>query len=419
MGKDKENNKTTEETPEVKPTLDEIKAATAAEVAQLKTDADTQRAKSQEAATAALAKTQEDERDAYDAYNNAMWQNLGQITSEIETKQNTAKEKNAVALKREKAMRYISGLGDTLSSIANLVGTAHGAANQEQTYHSNTVVQKAEEARKARKIEIDALSDRLNEMLARQRELRAAGNLKAAEVAARQAKEQAALQAQHAAANTESDRYYLNLGRLAEKDAVDAYNKGVEMDFKDKQFKEGQRQFDERMKQENKNRAAANYRAKLAADAAEERNERQFNKTVNNLATDADFQKKVLPSALKGVRDELAASMGYKDYNEYLQYKNVSDLWGKDIPGQRNKESKRIREERAAANPETVQLLNMLANPSTLSEDNLATLMGMSTVFAEAVEAGAKKALGDNASDSGDKQGGSSKSNKYDKYARK
>ena len=418
MGKDKENNKTTEETPEVKPTLDEIKAATAAEVAQLKTDADTQRAKSQEAATAALAKTQEDERDAYDAYNNAIWQNLGQITSEIETKQNTAKEKDAVALKREKAMRYISGLGDTLSSIANLVGTAHGAANQNQTYHSNTVVQKAEEARKARKIEIDALNDRLNEMLARQRELRAAGNLKAAEVAARQAKEQAALQAQHAAANTESDRYYFNLGRLAEKDAVDNYNKGVEMDFKEKQFEEGQRQFDERMKQEEKNRAAANYRAKLAADAAGKRNEQQFNKTVNNLSTDADFQKKVLPSTLKGVRDELAASMGYKDYNEYLQYKNVSGF-GEDIPGQRNKESKRIREEREAANPETVQLLNMLANPSTLSEDNLATLMGMSTVFAEAVEAGAKKALGGNASDSGDKQGGSSKSNKYDKYARK
>lgn len=399
MGKDKENNKTTEETPEVKPTLDEIKTAAAAEVAQLKTDADTQRAKSQEAATAALAKTQEDERDAYDAYNRAMWQNLGQITSEIETKQNTAKEKDAVALKREKAMRYISGLGDTLSSIANLVGTAHGAANQQQTYHSNTVVQKAEEARKARKIEIDALNDRLNEMLARQRELKAAGNLKAAEVAARQAKEQAALQAQHAAANTESDRYYLNLGRLAEKDAVDNYNKGIEMDFKEKQFNEGQRQFDERMKQEEKNRAAANYRAQLAADAAGERNEQQFNKTVNNLSTDADFQKKVLPSALKGVRDELAASMGYKDYNEYLQYKNVSGF-GEDIPGQRNKESKRIREEREAANPETVQLLNMLANPSTLSKDNLTTLMGMSTVFAEAVEAGAKKALGGGSSDS-------------------
>lgn len=392
MGKDKENNKTTEETPEVKPTLDEIKAAAAAEVAQLKTDADTQRAKSQEAATAALAKAQEDERDAYDAYNNALWQNLGQITSEIETKQNTAKEKDAVALKREKAMRYISGLGDTLSSIANLVGTAHGAANQNQTYHSNAVVQKAEEARKARKIEIDALSDRLNEMLARQRELKAAGNLKAAEVAARQAKEQAALQAQHAAANTESDRYYFNIGRQAEKDAVDNYNK-------EKQFEEGQRQFNERMKQEDKNRAAANYRAKLAADATEQRYEQQFNKTVNNLSTDADFQKQVLPSALKGVRDELASSMGYKDYNEYLQYQNVKGL-GEDIPGQRNKESRRIRDERNAANPETVQILNMLANPSTLSDDNLATLMGMSSVFADAVEAGAKKALGGGSSDS-------------------
>lgn len=395
-----ENEKKDETTQETKPTLEELKAQAAAGVNALKTEADATRKASQEAAIAALNKTQADEKTAYSAYNKAMWDNLGQITSEIETKQNTAKEKDAVALKREKAMRYISGLGDTLSSIANLVGTAHGAANQNQTYHSNTVVQKAEEARKARKIEIDALSDRLNEMLARQRELKAAGNLKAAEVAARQAKEQAALQAQHAAANTESDRYYLNLGRLAEKDAVDAYNKGVEMDFKEKQFVEGQRQFDERMEQEKKNRAAANYRAQLAADAAGERNKQQFNNKVNNLSTDADFQKKVLPSALKGVRDELAASMGYKDYNEYLQYKNVSGF-GEDIPGQRNKESKRIREEREAANPETVQLLNMLANPSTLSEDNLATLMGMSTVFANAVEAGAKKALGGGSSDGG------------------
>lgn len=394
-----ENEKKDETTQETKPTLEELKAQAAAGVNALKTEADATRKASQEAAIAALNKTQADEKAAYSAYNKAIWDNLGQITSEIEAKQKESVAKDETALKREKAMRYISGLGDTLSSIANLVGTAHGASNQNQTYNSHAVVQKAEEARKARKIEIDALNDRLNEMLARQRELKAAGNLKAAEVAARQAKEQAALQAQQAAANTESDRYYLNLGRLAEKDAVDAYNKGVEMDFKEKQFVEGQRQFDERMEQEKKNRAAANYRAQLAADAAEERNEQQFNKTVNNLSTDADFQKKVLPSALKGVRDELASSMGYKDYNEYLQYKNVSGF-GEDIPGQRNKESKRIREERAAANPETVQLLNMLANPSTLSDENLATLMGMSTVFADAVEAGAKKALGGGSSDS-------------------
>lgn len=395
-----ENEKKDETTQETKPTLEELKAQAAAGVNALKTEADATRKASQEAAIAALNKTQADEKTAYSAYNKAMWDNLGQITSEIEAKQKESVAKDETALKREKAMRYISGLGDTLSSIANLVGTAHGASNQNQTYNSHAVVQKAEEARKARKIEIDALNERLNEMLARQRELKAAGSLKEAEVAARQAKEQAALQAQHAAANTESDRYYLNLGRLAEKDAVDNYNKGVEMDFKEKQFKEGQRQFDERMEQEKKNRAAANYRAQLAADAAGERNEQQFNKTVNNLSTDADFQKKVLPSALKGVRDELAASMGYKDYNEYLQYKNVSGF-GEDIPGQRNKESKRIREEREAANPETVQLLNMLANPSTLSEDNLATLMGMSTVFANAVEAGAKKALGGGSSDGG------------------
>jgi hypothetical protein len=57
------------------------------------------------------------------------------------------------------------------------------------------VVEKAEAARKARKLEIDDLGKRLDEMKARQKELKAAGSLKEAELAEANAKEVAALKA--------------------------------------------------------------------------------------------------------------------------------------------------------------------------------------------------------------------------------
>ena len=140
-----------------------------------------------------LQEAQTAEADALRTYNDAQYANLGQITSKIEDSINKAKQKDETARRRENAFRYISGLGDTLSGIANLVGTAHGAANQNQTYNSHAVVQKAEAARKARKLEMDDLSKRLDEMTARQRELKASGSLKEAELKANQAREMAKL----------------------------------------------------------------------------------------------------------------------------------------------------------------------------------------------------------------------------------
>ena len=143
----------------------------------------------------ALVASQAAETAALGAYNQAQYKNQGEIISAAEAKWNEAKQKDETARRRENAFRYISGLGDTLSGVANLVGTAHGAANQQQTYNSHAVVQKAEAARKARKLEMDDLSKRLDEMKARQRDLQAAGSLKEAELKVKQDKETAALAA--------------------------------------------------------------------------------------------------------------------------------------------------------------------------------------------------------------------------------
>ena len=63
------------------------------------------------------------------------------------------------------------------------------------------------------------------------------------------------------------------------------------------------------------------------------------------------------------------------------------DGWGKDIDGQRNRESKRIRNQRSAENPETEEFLKMLQSPEELTEEQIRMLMGVSKVFSDAVGA--------------------------------
>lgn len=146
--------------------------------------------------TAALQALQAKELEGLQQHNAAQYSNLGQIVGDIQSKIDVAKAKDETAQKRENAFRYISGLGDTLSSLANLVGVANKASNQQQTYNSNAVVQKAEEARKARKIEMDDLSKRADEMQARLREMKAAGSLNEAQMGVQHQKEQMTLKSQ-------------------------------------------------------------------------------------------------------------------------------------------------------------------------------------------------------------------------------
>lgn len=160
-----------------------------------------------QAETDALTASHAAETAALGTYNQTQYKNQGEIINDIQSKIDVATAKDEAARKRENAFRYISGLGDTLSGVANLIGTAHGAANQQQKYNSHAVVEKAEAARKARKLEMDDLSKRLDEMKARQRELQAAGSLKEAELKAKQDKETAALAASQRKAADEAKRY--------------------------------------------------------------------------------------------------------------------------------------------------------------------------------------------------------------------
>ena len=324
----------------------------------------------------ALVASQAAEASALSAYNQALYKNQGEIISAAEAKWNEAKQKDETARRRENAFRYISGLGDTLSGVANLVGTAHGAANQQQTYNSHAVVQKAEAARKARKLEMNDLSKRLDEMKARQRDLQAAGSLKEAELKVKQDKEMAALAASQRKAADEAKRYADTQSYRAMRDATEDWQRN-------RNFEEQQRQFDE-----NQKRLAADAAAnrKTQKEIAEARAAAELAKQQAKNAADPKHQAKTLQANITGVRDELAKKMGYADYNEYLRYKNVSG-WGSEIDGQRNRESRRIRDERASQNPETEEFLNLLSSPESMTEEQIRMLMSASNVFAEAVNA--------------------------------
>lgn len=88
------------------------------------------------------------------------YKNVSEIIRDVELVQGDDTERKRTS----DAYRYISGLGDTISSLANLVGTANGASNQEQRYNSPEIVKKIEEERKRRDLTIQKIKERQQEM---------------------------------------------------------------------------------------------------------------------------------------------------------------------------------------------------------------------------------------------------------------
>lgn len=121
---------------------------------------------------------------------------MGSLINEAAILRGEKQKLDEKALKREKAYRYIAGIGDAISGVANLVGTAHGAANQTQHYNAPEVIQRAEASRKERKLEMDKLKERLDELSAQKTALRSAKELKLGELSGKKAKELATAELQ-------------------------------------------------------------------------------------------------------------------------------------------------------------------------------------------------------------------------------
>ena len=142
----------------------------------------------------------EQETQITNLYNNEI-KSQAELIKAIEEKQRELNKQDAAKVKRENTYRYITGVGDVISGIANLVGTAKGASHQEQEYQAPELVKKAEAARKARKLEIKDLNTRLDEMRKAQRTLASARDLKLSELKAQLQKDLTTIDMQEAAYN--------------------------------------------------------------------------------------------------------------------------------------------------------------------------------------------------------------------------
>ena len=298
--------------------------------ANAKTLTDTLAKKEANAEEAAALKAQQDaELQGLQTYNTTQYDNLGQIVGDIQSKIDVAKAKDETAHKRENAFRYISGLGDTLSSLANLVGVANKASNQQQTYNSNAVVQKAEEARKARKIEMDDLSKRADEMQARLREMKAAGSLSEAQMGVQHQKEQMALKSQQearelAAAKTAYEQ---------QKDAQDYALKAAELNLKagtaaaEAQYKSGML---------GVRQQEANIKQQKASEQAKRQKEYTRKAVSGNMVSFVDNENKPFSIgektlrrnsefALPTMKEDIAKQAGFNSFAEYEQFRGLSD----------------------------------------------------------------------------------------------
>lgn len=106
------------------------------------------------------------------------------LWNEVDTKRKGLMAQDKEMERRNKAYRYIVGVGDAVSGLANLVGTAHGAANQVQYENAPEIIQKAEAARQQRKLEIDKINARLDELRQQKDAVMSAKGLKEAEIKA-------------------------------------------------------------------------------------------------------------------------------------------------------------------------------------------------------------------------------------------
>lgn len=120
-----------------------------------------------------------------DAVNKAYGTQLGgyaNFLDEVTRQKLNLSAQDEEAQRKSNAYRYIAGIGDAISGVANLVGTAKGASNQSQAYNAPGVMAMAEEQRKARKLDMDKLDARMNELKAQRTTVESARDLKLGEL---------------------------------------------------------------------------------------------------------------------------------------------------------------------------------------------------------------------------------------------
>lgn len=159
-----------------------------------------------------LKQGQKEQVDALTKAHDTQIDGVAGLVKAAEEERKTSRANDAEYQKKANAFRYIAGIGDAISGVANLVGTAHGAVNQQQHYNAPAIIQKAEAERQQRKLAMDKLNARIDELTLRGDALRAGRDAELAKLSGEHSRQVLELNLKEMAA------------RQAAKDAEDAAN---------------------------------------------------------------------------------------------------------------------------------------------------------------------------------------------------
>lgn len=333
--------------------------------------------------TADMEAMQKEELKNLQTHNQQTYKDLDEIIQKAEGDIALLKKKDEKAEKRSQAFRYIAGLGDTLSGLANLVGTTHDAANQQQTYNSNVIAQKAEAARKQRRLDMTAATKRVDELRSSLRDLKSAGSLAEAKMIAQHAKDLSTERIRQEGIVREEAwkavqqrwneaQKALELEKWMQEQEAKAAKDKVEADIKEREI--AVKETNAKTSQTKADNAAANAKVKQ-----EEKVKKEAEKKAKQTA-DPKYRKRKLQENIASVRDELARSLGYKNYDEYLQYQRGN------VAGMKYRQIKKTREERRNRNSRVDDILKELEHPDYISDGTVNELIGISPIYRKAVE---------------------------------
>lgn len=174
-----------------------------------------------------LKQGQKEQVDALTKAHDTQIDGVAGLVKAAEEERKTSRANDAEYQKKANAFRYIAGIGDAISGVANLVGTAHGAVNQQQQYNAPAIIQKAEAERQQRKLAMDKLNARIDELTLRGDALRAGRDAELAKLSGEHSrqvlelnlKEMAAMQAAKEAEDAANLQRELAAGRQAHESA--------------------------------------------------------------------------------------------------------------------------------------------------------------------------------------------------------
>ena len=264
------------------------------------------------------------------------------LLDSLESRAAAYRRENEAYQKGARSRAIISGIGDSISSLANLIGVANWASNQKQQYQTPKIVDEAKRKRDEYMKKMDGIRSRMDRLKANESKAKLAMSMGLAEYDAKRRAEMEAASAAASRARQEQDRW-----EAQERSKENRFN--AEMQFnrdqaankaeQDRQDRELQR---ERYKREEEGRnrrhqAEMDLRRDLASgkgrtggaagsgSGSRGKSDDYFkfsyydkNGGTRTLEIDKESLAESGRRNYQVLRDDIASSYGFADYNDYL-----------------------------------------------------------------------------------------------------